>query len=973
MQTFQSEQDIRSSVDEQLKNLDWVFKGANRNVFQEQPREDDQKKKLKGKRPDYVLYSSKDKYRKEPLMVIETKKPGTNLNDALDQGNWYAEQLQAPLVFATDGIYYKTLHSKVHKPLYLNGEEVNELIRELEAIKFLENNEVDTISKEVKYDRQQLINIFEEANDLLRDEGLRAGIERFGEFANILFLKLVGEIEDLKEEEGKDNDIILDRYLRWSQWKNKKGAELLRFVNDTVLQKIGEAYHDEKIFLPLSIRNPKVLEKIIDKLEPLRLINIDSDIKGDSFEYFLKQSTSTKNDLGEYFTPRHIVKTMVKLINPQFGEKIYDPFCGTGGMLIETFKHIYNTMPRNPANLKTLQQETVFGNEITSTARITKMNMILIGDGHSGIQQKNSLADPNSIENKYDAVITNMPYSQKTEHGAYYDLPSSNGDSICVQHCIKAINKASENGRMAVVVPEGFLFRKDMEKTREYLLDRCYLKSIISLPQGVFLPYTGVKTNILYCTDIKKNKKQEKFWYFDVKNDGYTLDSHRRRIEGESDLQKFLAYRNMDVQERKEILSVGFSEISIDEVKRNDLVLSGNRYKKAFDYGDTELESASIGEITRVIRGVTYSKHDESLTPTRKAILRANNIDSETNSLDLSEVKYLKNDFQIDDEKKLIQNDILVCASNGSKRHLGKFALIEKEENFYCGGFMSIIRPNTKKVLPQYLYFILSAEPYREYIERITSGSSINNLKNKDVEALNIPLPSFEKQATIVSELEGYKKVLDSSNTIITSYEPQIAIDAEWDLMEIADIADIRPKKSEISKLKPSTEVSFVPMSALREHSPEISTEETRKISEVYQGYTYFRDNDVLLAKITPCFENGKSGIAKKLKNGIGFGSTEFIVIRANQKKVLPEWIYYFISRGEFIRQGKTTMTGSAGQQRINIDFVKGHKIPVPKIGVQKNLIEQISEERKLVHANSQLAKMMRDKINKKLDFIWGR
>ena len=217
MQTFQTEQDIRSSVDEQLKNLGWIFKGKDKNVFQEQPRETDQKEKLKGKRPDYVLYSNKDQHRKEPLIVIETKRPGANLHDALDQGNWYAEQLQAPLVFATDGIYYKTMHSKVHKPLILNGEEVDELIRELEAIKFLENNEVDTISKEVKYDRQQLIKIFEEANNLLRDEGLRAGIERFGEFSNILFLKLVGEIEDLKEEEGKKS--ILNKYLRFIDMK----------------------------------------------------------------------------------------------------------------------------------------------------------------------------------------------------------------------------------------------------------------------------------------------------------------------------------------------------------------------------------------------------------------------------------------------------------------------------------------------------------------------------------------------------------------------------------------------------------------------------------------------------------------------------------------------------------------------------------------------------------------------------------
>ena len=119
-----------------------------------------------------------------------------------------------------------------------------------------------------------------------------------------------------------------------------------------------------------------------------------------------------------------------------------------------------------------------------------------------------------------------MPYSQKTKHGNLYDLPSTNGDSICVQHCMKAINSAAENGRMALVVPEGFLFRKDLTKTREYLLGHCQLQSIISLPQGVFLPYTGVKTDIIYATKVNKkvksSEKKKDFWYFDVKSDGYT-------------------------------------------------------------------------------------------------------------------------------------------------------------------------------------------------------------------------------------------------------------------------------------------------------------------------------------------------------------------------------------------------------------------------------------------------------------------
>ncbi len=113
MQTFQTEQNVRTLVDGQLKNLDWNLQpGKKCNVFQEQPRTDKERKKLKGKRPDYVLYSSKETHREEPLAIIETKKPGVNLEEALKQGNWYAEKLNAPIVFATDGISEATLSKR---------------------------------------------------------------------------------------------------------------------------------------------------------------------------------------------------------------------------------------------------------------------------------------------------------------------------------------------------------------------------------------------------------------------------------------------------------------------------------------------------------------------------------------------------------------------------------------------------------------------------------------------------------------------------------------------------------------------------------------------------------------------------------------------------------------------------------------------------------------------------------------------
>lgn len=959
MQTFQTEQNVRTLVDGQLKNLGWNLQhGKKCNVFQEQPRTEEERRKLKGKRPDYVLYAGKEIHRKEPLAIIETKKPGANLGEALKQGDWYAKQLSAPIVFATDGIYYKTLHTKFHKPLYLNGEEVDELIRELQAIKFLENNEVDTISTKVKYSRQELIKIFEEANNLLRAEGLRAGIERFGEFSNILFLKLLGEIEDLKEEQGENS--LVSKDFRWNHWKNKKGDELLRFVNDTVLNEMGRVYQDSNIFTPLSIKNSTILEKIIDKLEPLTLVNIDSDIKGDSFEYFLKQSTSTKNDLGEYFTPRHIVKTMVKLVNPQFGERIYDPFCGTGGMLIESFRHISKNSPINKRNRKILQEDTVFGNEITSTARITKMNMILIGDGHSGIQQKNSLKNP--VENEYDIVITNMPYSQKTEFGSYYDLPSDKGDSICIQHCIKAIDSSSENGRMAVIVPEGFLFRKDMQKTRKYLLDRCCLKSIISLPQGVFLPYAGVKTNILYCTDIKKKKKQEKFWYFDVKNDGYSLNSHRKKLEGENDLQNFLAYRNTDVHEKRDVLNIGFSEISMDEVKKNDFILCGKRYRKIQDYGEVRWDIVELGD-------KRYFEIQSGGTPSSKVKKYWNGNINWATLEDLPPENFVTEIFETvrkitkdgleNSSAKLLPKDSILVSSRAT---IGRIA-IARNEVATNQGFKNIVIKNPDVVNEKYLAFMIIK--LRENMEFLASGGTFKEISKSNFEKLKIPLPPIEIQQVIVDELESYQNIIMHARGIIEEYKPNISFEENWESVALEELGSFQYGFTSTAREK--GDVRFIRITDI-DNNGELKEEGKKYIglSEANKQYL-LQKGDILVARTGATF--GKTFLFMEDEPAI-FASY-LIRITLNKERIIPYFYWIFAQSEDYWTQANY-LVGGTGQPQFNANVMKQITIKIPRIKKQKEIISKIKAELKIIRPNKDIIKMFENKIQERLNSFWG-
>ena len=310
-----------------------------------------------------------------------------------------------------------------------------------------------------------MIRIFENLNDVLRGEGLTAGIERLNEFANVLFVKLFCE---------KNNKLEI-----WNTFKTTADELLINTFNNSMQTLIKD--YDTELFTPLQIKKANTLRDLICRLDKLRFSSINQDVIGDAFEYFLQKATASGNDLGEYFTPRHIVKTMVRLINPLFKEKVYDPFCGTGGFLTESFNHIKeNNKIKKKKKKNILSHSTIYGNEITQNARLCKMNMILHGDGHSGIKRCNTLENP--VDKLYDCIITNMPFSQKivnkvlnhktgkievvnTITGLYENgLAKNNGDGVCLLHCFRAVK---DGGRMALVVPEGVLFKKELARFKE--------------------------------------------------------------------------------------------------------------------------------------------------------------------------------------------------------------------------------------------------------------------------------------------------------------------------------------------------------------------------------------------------------------------------------------------------------------------------------------------------------------------------
>lgn len=384
--------------------------------------------------------------------------------------------------------------------------------------------------------------------------------------------------------QSKSETTIPKSRFRWSVWaKGLSGEPLVRFLRDEVFPFFADVAGGSAVnFMHgarLVIDEPTVLTQIVTLVDGLRLDRSDADTKGDLFEHVLRQIKQA-GELGQFRTPRHIIRTIVEIIDPKIGETIYDPAAGTAGFLVAAYNHIRlaNSSPGgiqsvvmdgktqtrglgdklSAAQLSAIQNKTFFGNDVDpKMVRLATMNLTLRGLPNVHILLRNALTTTLDAERKselglpqdgYHVVLANPPFSGRVDKDRIVDDVKIGTTTATELLFLKyMMDSLRPGGRCGVIVPEGVLFGSTgaHKELRRQLIENNRVEAVMSLPGGVFQPYSGVKTSVLF---FRKGGKTENVLFLHADNDGYKLDAnHDTPIEADDLPGLVAAYRDRDV------------------------------------------------------------------------------------------------------------------------------------------------------------------------------------------------------------------------------------------------------------------------------------------------------------------------------------------------------------------------------------------------------------------------------------------
>ena len=717
--------------------------------------------------------------------------------------------------------------------------------------------------------------------------------------------------------------------------------------NDNIPELFRSIY--QNAFLPFNSAN--VLTLFLKEID--HFTHSDADDIGDVYEYLL-QKTGAQGDVGQFRTPRHIIKFIVEAVNPTKTDSVLDPAVGTAGFLIAAYNHVKSQHDGKDAEGNSNDEKRLSADELDkihhnyrgfdidpTMVRTAKVNMYLHGFKTPDIINHDSLSSEDYWNDRYDVILANPPFM--TPKGGIqphkkFGISANRAEVLFVDYIASHLKPT---GRAGIVVPEGIIFQsgKAYKELRKNLVEN-YLYAVVSLPAGVFNPYAGVKTSVLLL-DKELAKQRDEILFVKVENDGYSLSAQRRPIAGNQFpeaievIEKFKAGEELSSEFAH---AVPRSEIA----ESGDYNLSGDRYKTLQTYEHIDFPVVPLSEVVSISTG--------------KKDVNQGNPKGKYPFFTCAREHTYSDDYSYDKEALLV-------AGNGDVGNVqyynGKFEAYQR----------TYILSNFENIEPMYLYHVLD-NTLKPTLERQKLGNTMPYIKMGMLADYKIPLPPIEVQREIVAELDGYQRIIDAAQEIVKTYKPTIKINPDWEFAELGNITRLvrGPFGGSLKKeiFKPTGYKVYEQGDAIYGNLDETRyfVDET-KFNEMKRFQVV--PNDLIMS----C--SGTIGRVTMIKSDSPEGIINQALLKITPtESILPAFLKVFFESDRFQNVLSANSQGGVINNVVSVNQLSKLQVPLPPIETQREIVTELEAEQKLIDANKKLIEIYKQKIKSKIAEVWG-
>lgn len=709
-------------------------------------------------------------------------------------------------------------------------------------------------------------------------------------------------------------------------------------------------------FLPY--RDPETLSLFLKKINEFKYDH--SEELGNAFEYLLS-IMSSQGDAGQFRTPRHIIDFIVKVVDPKKDESILDPACGTAGFLISAYKHILEKNKDKPLNPdeKARLMKNIVGYDISpDMVKLSLVNLYLHGFPDPKILEYDTLTSEEKWNDSYDVILANPPFMSPkggiVPHKKF-KVRANRSEILFVDYITEHL---SVDGKAGIIVPEGIIFQSGTayRELRRWLIEDGYLWAVVSLPPGIFNPYSNVKTSILFI-DKKIAHKTDSILFVDIKYDGFDLGSQRRPIVANDlpmSLEALLAQKKFLEKSVEKITEKWPGVAAVDtcptclmslksELKENNYQLSIDHYKETTGYTKNTWPMVKLGEI------IEFEPKSKRKSGDGKDVgLYKFFVSSQTQNKYIDVVDY--------------QKENLILGTGGT-------VSIHIDKNFSTSADTFVFHSKDRQIDNKYIYYLFLSN--KAMLENGFRGQGIKHLSKEYLSKIEIPIPPFEIQKDIVFELNEYQKIIEGAKQVVNNWKPIITTSSDWNQIAIGNLGQLkngvnflRDEVGETLKIvgvKDFQDNFFVTPKNLEEVT-------VKKVAKEY----FLEDGDILFVR-----SNGNPKLIGRClvatevsdKNIIFSGFT--IRFRLTNKLVLPNYCALVLKQPEY-REKLFRNGNGANIKSLNQQSLLSIKIPVPDIKTQKMIIDQFEKETKIISNFKVIINSYEKRIDKKIKEVWG-